>query len=220
MWFYSLFVFIETALYLWFISYDVFIFRDSTLIKFAGIIIVFAVSFFAHKTVRQKLTIGALFFTLMADLFLLYLNSYYEIGVSLFIVAQILHLVRINYGNRKLYVSVIIRILLSLSCVILLVVLKMVSLLNILVAVYFPQLVMNFIDSLINSDWKAGGILYSIGLLFFIGCDVCVGISNLITSRPASLLIWIFYLPSQVLICLSAAFDKGDSKWLKKNISE
>ena len=52
------------------------------------------------------------------------------------------------------------------------------------------------------------GAGFGIGLLLFVGCDVCVGLHNL-TGTPAPLAafaqvgMWLFYLPSQVLIVLS-----------------
>ena len=52
------------------------------------------------------------------------------------------------------------------------------------------------------------GRMFGLGLLLFVGCDVCVGLHNL-AGLPAPLSafaqvgMWLFYLPSQVLIVLS-----------------
>ena len=50
--------------------------------------------------------------------------------------------------------------------------------------------------------------MFGTGLLLFVGCDLCVGLHNL-AGIPAPLAafarvgMWLFYLPSQVLITLS-----------------
>ena len=57
--------------------------------------------------------------------------------------------------------------------------------------------------------WEAAA-LFALGLTLFVGCDVCVGIFNLPGLLPDALYqfsrigMWLFYLPSQVLIALSA----------------
>ena len=64
---------------------------------------------------------------------------------------------------------------------------------------------------------KYGGILLclgfaalcALGLTLFVGCDACVGLFNALPAHsplyPAvSVGMWLFYLPSQVLIALSA----------------
>lgn len=51
------------------------------------------------------------------------------------------------------------------------------------------------------------GVLFACGLALFLLCDICVGLRNLPTSRGELFyhLIWVFYLPSQLLIMLSYA---------------
>ena len=52
--------------------------------------------------------------------------------------------------------------------------------------------------------------LFALGLTLFVGCDVCVGAFNSPGLAPAGAYqfaqvgMWLFYLPSQVLIALSA----------------
>ena len=56
-----------------------------------------------------------------------------------------------------------------------------------------------------------GLVPFAVGLILFWCCDVCVGIFNISAGLPAlksigencGFLIWIFYLPSQVLLVLS-----------------
>ena len=57
------------------------------------------------------------------------------------------------------------------------------------------------------------GRCFGLGLLLFVGCDLCVGLHNLAAFLPvvdtgplfsfAQVGMWLFYLPSQVLITLS-----------------
>ena len=60
------------------------------------------------------------------------------------------------------------------------------------------------------------GRLFAVGLTLFVGCDVCVGLFNALPpgSPPysaASVGMWFFYLPSQVLITLSALPGKEEA---------
>ena len=77
--------------------------------------------------------------------------------------------------------------------------------LNALALVYFPELVCNAAAAL---SLGRRGRMFGLGLLLFVGCDVCVGLHNL-AGLPAPLSafaqvgMWLFYLPSQVLIVLS-----------------
>ena len=56
-----------------------------------------------------------------------------------------------------------------------------------------------------------GGRLLAVGLTLLLCCDVCVGLHNLSGPVPAAVTafadvgMWLFYLPSQVCVALSAA---------------
>ena len=167
------------------------------------------------KEIRYDMIIVgcALIFTFLSDTFLLYLDKYYEIGVSSFIVVQVLYFIRMAYGlkfsNKRLYTSIFIRVGLSFLAIIGLVIADSFSFLYSITGIYFINIVMNFIDSLISTINLRGdkrfitSLIFTIGLILFIGCDIFVGISNL--SPYGSEIIWIFYLPSQILIALSAS---------------
>ena len=83
----------------------------------------------------------------------------------------------------------------------------MASPVNLLAAVYFSQLLSNTALSwtLRGAPWRR----FALGLTLFVGCDACVGLFNALPAHsplyPAvSVGMWLFYLPSQVLIALSA----------------
>ncbi len=61
-------------------------------------------------------------------------------------------------------------------------------------------------------------LIFSLGLILFVCCDICVGFNNLAAYLPvdglegvlkfAAVGMWAFYLPSQVMISLSGNFDR------------
>ena len=89
--------------------------------------------------------------------------------------------------------------------------LRLASPLNLLAGLYFSQLLSNTILA-----WTQNGRrrrVFAAGLTLFVGCDLCVGLFNTLPESaplyPAvSVGMWFFYLPSQVLITLSALAEK------------
>ena len=152
------------------------------------------------------LTLG-LALTIVSDYFLLVEGEYYEIGVVTFIGAQLCYFARIKRNKVWLIVSIIARMVLAAVAIAVICAVGYGEALYILVAVYFVQLVGNFVENVIvaitakNRAERIKAILLSIGFLLFIGCDICVGLMNL--YGEAGEYIWLFYTPSQVLIALS-----------------
>ena len=197
----KLFIGLESAIYLCFIILDI-LNRNTIYLKYAGIVLCFIYSLYSSERVISV----ALFFTLVSDFFLLVINRYYVVGVSTFIIVQLLYCYYIYKKKTDVYVWL--RIVLSSSAVLLLINLNQISLLNVLVVIYFTNLVMNAFSSLTNSKLR----LLSLGLFLFVCCDICVGLFNILSvSSPiypyVSLGMWIFYLPSQVLITLSTKME-------------
>ena len=145
--------------------------------------------------------------TLVSDYFLLVKGDYFEIGLSTFICAQICYFARIKRGKIWLISSIVVRVLLSVAGIIALCLTGYGEALYLLVAVYFVQLVGNFVENVIvaattkDKTERLNAILLSAGFLLFIGCDISVGVMNLFGE--AGEYIWLFYTPSQVLIALS-----------------
>ena len=205
------------------------ILENNALVKYESIILIniFSITCFIVQLIRDKtnneydrnsrfdtiFVVIALVFTLMSDTFLLYLGKFYEIGVSLFIVTQMMYYLRLifstDFSKKRILISSIIRGGSFIICLIIMPIVKMWSLLNIVTIFYFINLVMNFIDSLISTILLRkdktrfiSSIIFTVGLLLFIGCDINVGLSNLIGKGGR--LIWSFYLPSQVIIVMSS----------------
>lgn len=154
------------------------------------------------------LLLAGLAFTLVSDMFLLVRGEQFEAGVATFICAQLCYFLRINRTKLWWWLSIGLRVVLPAIAIIVLASQDMLDALYILVAIYFVQLVMNFAENVVVAILAKGkrervqAVLLAIGFLLFIGCDICVGLTNLFGE--ASEYIWLFYTPSQVLIALSA----------------
>ena len=184
------FILCESLIYITFIVFDI-LNKDSLYIKYLGIVVCFL---FSLKS--KNIASIALATTLCADFFLLVLNKHYEIGLLFFIITQLTYCF---YLNNKNYLYV--RFICFVFGLIVLFVANNISLLNVLVIFYFSNLLINCIES-----FKLKDKTLFVGLLLFVCCDICVGLFNTNVSTSlynfVSFMMWVFYLPSQVLICL------------------
>lgn len=203
---------LEACLYLAFLALDLFWpgSRWDIPLKYLSILLCFLFVLWAGRDRDGRLMKIALGFTLLADLFLLVLDRWYLAGVACFCVVQLLYLTRIASMRREhLLLRLALRGLLVLLALAVAGKLGVLDPLTGLSLFYFSQLVVNVLESF------ALGLPYGtfgVGLLLFLCCDLCVGLQNLSAWFPAAggpLLefarvgMWLFYLPSQVLISLS-----------------
>ncbi len=210
------FVLAEAAIYITFLIYDFFIGVNLIYLKYSGILtcLVFAaVGIFFYGKDGIVVT-AALVFTAISDLFILVMDAYYEVGISTFIVVQLIHFARIYLINgKKSYISIAVRLTVV---AVILAVLGGLGMLNspvvVLASIYFPQLAINAIESAMLIKINKWYILLFAGLALFTLCDVCVGLDNLAAlglNIPADIqnvvnkTIWTVYLPAQVCIVLS-----------------
>lgn len=189
------FVLIQSLLYFVFLLLDL-INYNSTYIKYLSIVICFVYVCINRKTYR----IFSMFFTLIADFFLLVINNYYEIGLLSFVVVQIIYCLYIKtFDNKYFFLFIKLRLFFIFIGLIILAILNSLTLLNILVIIYFSNLMLNAIE-VITCNKK----MFAIGLLLFVCCDINVGLHNIYFDNfLISYLMWFFYLPSQVLIVLA-----------------
>lgn len=180
-------------------------------LKYASILLCFAFAWAQAADADGHLVCAALGMTLVADWFLLVLDRWYLAGVCAFCVVQALYLVRIRRlrGGRwsKTMRS---RVLLALGAEGLLAALGLWEPLTAAAALYFTQLLANAWESFRLGRRYAG---FALGLCLFVCCDLCVGLRNLSAFLPAAgqgglftfarVGMWLFYLPSQVLIASS-----------------
>jgi len=210
------FVLAETAIYLAFLIPQIISGGEYLILKYSGILLCLltsAVTVPAYGKDGAVVTL-ALFFTAISDLFLFVINDFIEIGVGTFIIVQLIYFARINLTHgKKPYISAGLRILAIAATLTALGVTGNLSPLVVLAAIYFPMLVCNAAESVLLFKISKKYIIFFIGLTLFIGCDICVGLHNFAAlgiALPAgvktfvSTAIWAFYLPSQVLIVLSA----------------
>lgn len=179
-------------------------------LKYLSILLCFL---FVLRTGRGRdgsLMRAALGLTLLADLFLLVLDRWYPAGVACFCVVQLLYLERIAVARPgRLPLRLALRGVLAGAALAAAGVLGALEPLTALALFYFSQLAFNVLECLML---RPGYRLFGVGLLLFLCCDVCVGLQNLSAWFPAAagplvefarVGMWLFYLPSQVLISLS-----------------
>lgn len=209
-----LFLLAEGALYAAFLCLDLFLPGSGwdVPLKYGAIWLCFFWTMGSARNLDGQLTRAALAFTLLADLFLLVFNRWYGAGVAAFCVVQLLYLARIHRaGRRPLARRLLLRAGLAAILMAAAGVLGGLNGLTALTLFYFSQLLANALASL---SLGRRGRVFALGLFLFLGCDLCVGLCNLSIALPgvplSSLLpfaqvgMWLFYLPSQVLISLSA----------------
>lgn len=191
----KIFLLAETIIYFAFIIFDL-LKIESTYIKYLGIVLCFVYTIYNHK----KLKSFAMLFTLIADFFLLVLDDYYEVGVLSFVVVQVIYIFYIkNISNKNFNNFLLSRFLVIIIGIIILYLTKNLSLLNVLIIIYFSNLLISAIQS-----YSIKSNMLAIGLTLFVCCDICVGLHNILPRETiASFLMWVFYLPSQALIVLS-----------------
>lgn len=213
-----IFIAVEAVIYITFNVMAAVNTPDPVYLKYSGVLLCLAASVinvFLYGREADAVTLScALLFTAVSDLFILVLDDYYEIGLVTFIVAQSIYFYRLYAGRiKKIYISLAVRLCVMAAVIIAFAATGKLNLLVAECAVYITMLVGNVADAFIICKKGVKNILFAVGLLLFLGCDVCVGLHNfgsvLNIVLPGGLLafvsyaIWAFYLPSQVLITCS-----------------
>ena len=154
----------------------------------------------------------AFLFTLGADFFLVLLDDLYEVSVTVFIGAQVFHFLRISAGDTRFFLrSLCCRLGFVLVAILLCFIFAPEEYLFFVGSIYAVNLLWNFIDGVIKTVKCHEHWPLIPGFFLFILCDLSVamngvggafGIPQDVRFTVAGL-IWIFYLPSQVLITLS-----------------
>lgn len=169
---------------------------DSDYIKYLGIILCFIYALYNKKKYQSI----SMLFTLIADYFLLLQLNHYEIGVTSFIFAQITYFYFLGNIDKSYFnMFLFIRGFIIIAGTLVLNITDSLTLLNELVLIYFSNLLFNCIQAHLTYNKTL-----AIGLTLFVCCDICVGLYNInAANNVAAFLMWFFYLPSQVLICLA-----------------
>lgn len=136
------------------------------------------------------------FITTIADYFLLFTN-YYTIGIIFFIIVQILRL--FHYSTKKEIPIILVLFSLLIGIIIKLLINTFIG----ICTIYAFLLISNAIIVI-----KQKKFYLSIGMILFILCDFSVALYYLYPNLTiSSKLIWIFYLPSAILLSF---YDKKE----------
>ncbi|NMA94916.1 MAG: hypothetical protein GX974_02630 [Clostridiales bacterium] len=181
--------------------------------KYISIVLCLLISLFIgedHITKKGRCSLQfALFFTTVADFFLL-IYPKHVLGIGIFCIAHIFHAIR--FEGRKAHVIIGRH---TMSLFILIVMHFIVGLY--IIDIEFIYIISLFYAMLLISNVKravgiyktkvlplANSYMVAIGMVLFLLCDINVALYNTIGSnRIPFLLIWFFYLPSQVVLALS-----------------
>lgn len=221
-----IFIAIFLGLYISFIIFDYssLYYPNNVNIKYAVVLTSLVFALHSSIFIRSKkellgniLLICAMVCTVISDYFLLVTNQKYELGVGIFILAQLYHYLRemyfFEFNKKEMLISLFIRLGLIAIGLIVLAVTGYFDLLYVLVVIYFMMLVMNFLDSVYAyiRYKNLSYLLLAIGLLLFIGCDINVGLAN-IGYQACYNICWLFYAPSQVIIASTFLVYKYEQK--------
>ncbi|MBD5098540.1 MAG: hypothetical protein HDT35_03150 [Clostridiales bacterium] len=204
------FLAVEGILYVSFLHMDLTGYGGDTVpVKYAGILLCLAFALLCALRGGDWLVPIALALTAGADWFLLVRNDCYALGIVLFLCVQTVYFLRLRRAGAGS--GYFLRCGLALGAGLAVYAAGMATPLNLLAALYFSQLLSNtaLAWTMKGKPWR----LFALGLTLFVGCDACVGLFNALPAASplfpaASVGMWLFYLPSQVLIALSALPEK------------
>jgi len=223
-------ILIICLLYISFLTIDIFPwdsnlasnYFNSNLLKFLSILLCFITSLIAYPIDNQPRNIFllqlGLLFTVMADYIFLIYDADYQLAIGLFSIVQIIYSLRYRRGEelKRLlkYLSIFFIVLISFRIG------RMFCPLDFLIFMGIFYLICFLIS--LKDAIKLNKILQEdvsrrivSGMVLFFLCDLSLGLNYLLTEGYfngilvdkikdlASLSVWIFYLPSQLLLSLS-----------------
>jgi hypothetical protein len=219
------------VLFLYMDFYNVRIFIASKYIKYLCILLCFILSILSNKnpfidTVKRRdifLIRLALFLTAIADLCLV-IFDFYILGVCVFSLVQITYCVRYSMKKvkRTLVNFFIVFEFIGLSYVMARIFIGKVNSL-VPISLFYAICLLTSVAKAIRA-WKndlypfPNNYMIVLGMVLFLLCDLCVALSNITEILPLSeyfiinirqistFLIWVFYLPSQLLLALSGRY--------------
>ena len=198
----------EGLMYLRFLSADLWGGGNPNPVRYASILLCAAFSLWGALAWQgDRLVCLTLGLTAWADWYLLMLDRYYIFGVGIFCGVQLCYLIRLRResGGRSWWGA---RLALGLAGLAGLAVWDSLTALNVLACLYLTNFLCSAGLSLTLKGRRMR--LFALGLVLFLCCDICVGVYNLPGLLPegfyafARVGMWMFYLPAQVLITLSA----------------
>lgn len=191
--------------------------------SYAAIILCFLYALLLWKNeAHTLLQIGACFFTLYADYFLILLQARQQtLAMSAFLIAQLFYACRVFLlasSKQEKICQLLLRAVLSAGIVLAAVVVlqESVNALIVLSVVYYVQLLCSVAFAFLHFKENIHVKLLAIGLLCFALCDLSIGLEFLTElfhlqagnfiyelSRAPISFVSLFYPPSQTLLCVS-----------------
>ena len=176
------------------------------ILRYSLIIINFIASIVILFFARSKRSVYfciSFFFICLADYGLIILGDNYELSVTYFLFAQIALMIMMKITKIELLIRLILIIVLEVVSV--LVCKDLYSVLVFVTMIYLSTFIANIVFGLIKKE----NIVLIIGMILFIMCDICVGLSNfeLFTNEKlieisGKLVFW-FYIPGLYLMLIS-----------------
>jgi len=203
------------ALYFTFLSLDIFSIprsMESRHFKYASIVLCFLLATSLSSTTADKRDSGyvvlALVFTLLADIFLLFTN-HKIIGIYFFCLMQLTYLKRYNLrffiaGIIFAVVAIYVRFFLPFEP------------LYVIAGLYAILIGSCFFATFRTKLPRFNLYCVRIGMAFFIMCDINVAMYNQLSAgsnfyQIVTVAMWLFYLPAQFLLAMSASHPKVDN---------
>jgi len=189
-------------------------------IKFIFIIVCFFIALASYFLSRDKRSwawlLAGLAFTVVADFFLV-LHDAHVPGVAIFCFTHVCYAMRAQRGDREhtrrflLFTFTVV----SVAAALLLVLDSIIALAGMYAALFLVNLCLNFKHRRVNRN----GTFVFVALVLFALCDVTVMLYNVpryMGVMPVLMrlypLIWIFYLPAQAMLAISAINIKEGGK--------
>ena len=171
----------------------------------------------------------AVFVTLLADVFLVLLDDFARTGIIHFLstfatstlgffffgIVQVIYAFYMGMTKRRL----VIRVAFYLAFVAALAAVGMLSLDRFIACLSMSQLIMNLIFVWIEhrKERTAASLLLALGITLFFGCDLFIMLRMLLPAQGfiydvICFMVWIFYIPSQVLLTSSYLADRASAE--------
>lgn len=197
--------------------------QAASYVKFASIILCMLMSliiFIENKNRESLFIVLGMCFTLAADYYLLFTGRYIY-GIISFIFVQVIYFNKLLRAEKlKIKIGFLIIIFMLWNIVMLIIknvyALDPVTVLALLyIVVFFTNICLS--GTALYKNRTIENKIFLSALILFLLCDLNVGLVNIDTAQLSFnintgdinyILIWLFYLPSQVLLVLSAALER------------
>ncbi len=210
------FVILQSVLYVAFLALDLLniFYQLGEYVKFSTIAVCALMAIFLWRCKGSATVALCAVLTLVADVFLLLIDRYYEVGVALFCAVHLLYFVRIaRLRGRIPLADAPAQLLLTVAALAAVFIAGMLNALTVLSIVSFTLLLGNTLRVLPHVAKSGVWRLTFMGLALLMCCDVLVGLGNLNVAphdSPVGFFIsvgmWFFYLPSQVCLVLAGQY--------------